>query len=185
MIQNERQYQVTQEQAARLEQALHALRTDPAGRPHIHPRLQEAERHAIEDLLEGAYGQIAEYEAIISGERTVVFAETLEELPAALIKARAVVGISDAEIAKQLGLTVAAYRELERDSFANASFDTVLLIARILGVSAREPIVLGFPVSVAWRQEQEERLRKTLRHPAERAAALLNKKSSTIVPTSE
>jgi len=63
MIENDLQYRVTQEQAARLEAGLARMNASQPSAEEIHPELQEAAKASVRYLLAKLYDEIAVYEA--------------------------------------------------------------------------------------------------------------------------
>lgn len=62
MITNERQYRITQAQAARFQRVLDAF--DEQARPDVHPRLIAAEREGLESQLADLQAELQEYESL-------------------------------------------------------------------------------------------------------------------------
>jgi hypothetical protein len=164
VIENDRQYEVSKQQAAKLEQALRDFPRDPSSRPHIHPKLQEAERHAIEDLLDRVNAEMADYEALVTGTRTVIFARELDELPLIFRRAREVSRTSAADVARMAGISEDELLEYERTDFADAPYRLIIDIARILDLSVRDSIAISAPVDEDYLAE----LKQQIRSPFER-----------------
>lgn len=160
MIDNDRQYRVAKEKAAKLEQILLNF-PDPSARLHIDPRLQQLERESVEDLLSRLNRQLSEYEALVNETRSVIFVRSLEDLPSALNKAREMAGRSVKEVAQSVGVSEAELREHERNQFSSASYALIVELARVLDVSLQASIVLGVPVCEQWMAN----LKKDLRRP--------------------
>ena len=62
MITNERQYRITQAQAARFQRVLDAF--DEQARPDVHPRLIATEREGLESQLADLQAELREYESL-------------------------------------------------------------------------------------------------------------------------
>jgi hypothetical protein len=67
MIKNEREYRITKAQANKFEQALSQLAA-PEGAAGLHPLIQKAQGDALQSQLDELREQIAEYEALRSGQ---------------------------------------------------------------------------------------------------------------------
>lgn len=159
MIENDRQYLGSKERAAKLEQILRNFPSDPDSRPHIHPKLQEAERHGIEDLLDRVNAELTDYEAIANGTRTVIHVRDLDELPSILRSAREMSGTSASEIARMVGISEDELLEHERTLFSNAPYRLIVEIARVLDLSVRRSIAVSAPVDARWLADAKRQLR--------------------------
>lgn len=67
MIKNEQQYQITKAQAQKFQQALTQLQAEVEESAHLHPRLRQAERDALESQWESLQAKIAAYEGLLNG----------------------------------------------------------------------------------------------------------------------
>jgi len=141
MIKNEREYRITKAQAEKFESALADLHRS-GGDPHLHPLLQKAEREAIQSQLEELREQIAEFEALRSGKRSVISLDSLEELPQALIQARIAAGLTQRELAEKLGLKEQQIQRYEATEYASADLARLSEVARALRIRVREDVFL-------------------------------------------
>jgi len=141
MIKNEREYRITKAQAGKFEHALAEL-SRSGGDPRLHPLLQKAEREAIQSQLEELQEQIAEFEALRSGKRSVLSLDSLEELPQALIKARIAAGLTQRELAEKLGLKEQQIQRYEATEYASADLARLSEVARALRIRVREDVFL-------------------------------------------
>ena len=143
MIKNERQYRITKAQAARFEQTLRELmakrNSDTADTPTI---LERAQEDAIKNQLSDLGEQIAEYDALREGRLTVFRSESLDDLPQALIRARIAAGLSQKELAEQLGMKEQQIQKYEATAYSSASFSRMQTIVKALGLQVREEISL-------------------------------------------
>jgi ribosome-binding protein aMBF1 (putative translation factor) len=141
MIKNEREYRITKAQAVKFEQALSDLSN--AGRnDSLHPLLQKAQRESLQSQLDDLREEIVDYEALKSGQRTVISLDSLEELPRALIQARIAAGLSQRELAARLGVKEQQVQRYEATEYAGASLSRVTEVIRALGLHVREDIFL-------------------------------------------
>jgi DNA-binding XRE family transcriptional regulator len=141
MIKNEREYRITKAQAARFERALSDLST-AGGNDHLHPLLQKAQRESLQSQLDDLREEVADYEALKSGLRTVISLDSLEELPRALIQARIAAGLSQRELAARLGVKEQQVQRYEATDYAGASLSRVTEVIRALGLHVREDVFL-------------------------------------------
>ena len=134
MIKNERQYRITKAQARKFADAIHHHRKSPPS-PNVHPLLVKAQEEAMQSELEVLQAQLAEYEALKSGNNTVLHIRSLADLPKALIQARIASGLSQKQLALKLGLAEQQVQQYEASEFATASFSRLKEIAGALQVS--------------------------------------------------
>lgn len=140
MIKNERQYRITKAQAVKFASALQEMTT--AKQRACHPLLQQAQVDALHSQLEELQQDIADYEALQSGTRTVVALDSWEALPRTLIQARIAAGLTQEELAAKLGLKPQQIQRYEATEYQTASFERIMEILRVLGVKLRHPVEL-------------------------------------------
>lgn len=141
MINNEREYRITKAKAVKFEQALdELLKTREDTR--LHPLLQKAQKESLQSQLDDLREEIAEYEALQSGQRAVISLDSLEELPRALIQARIAAGLSQRELAERLGLKEQQMQRYEVTEYAGASLTRLTEVIRALGLRVREDVFL-------------------------------------------
>ena len=133
MIKNERQYRITKAQTKKFERALDQLRRDIDRRKKLHPLLQKAEEDALRSQLNDLRTQLKEYEELRSGEVSITPPEILEELPQNLIRARIASGLTQKELAQQLGIKEQQIQRYEATNYKTASLARLLEIIRALG----------------------------------------------------
>lgn len=160
MIKNEREYRITRAQVAKFERALSALSASDTG-TRFHPLVQKAQMAALESQLAELREQIAEYEALKSGELPVLSLDSLEELPQALIRARIAAGLTQRELAERLGLKEQQVQRYEATEYASAGLARVSEVARALGIRVREDVFL--PGAPLFTEELLSRLRSLVR----------------------
>ena len=142
MIKNERQYRVTKAQADKFRRALDGLGKRTSPETQVHPLLQKAQEDALRSQLADLRAEIEEYEILRSGQRSVLALDSLEELPQALIKARIASGLSQRELAAQLGIKEQQMQRYEATGYAHASLSRVMAVARTLGIQVRKETLL-------------------------------------------
>jgi ribosome-binding protein aMBF1 (putative translation factor) len=139
VITNERQYRISQGWLERFEQARASV--EERGN-EIHPRARQALRDQYDSQIEELRAQLAEYEALRRGDVGILELDSLSELPEALIRARAAVGISQAALAKRLGLKKQQVQRYEATRYAGVSLERLQAVADALGVTIHEQVVL-------------------------------------------
>jgi DNA-binding XRE family transcriptional regulator len=130
MITNERQYRITKAALARFENSLHALQNEPAR--GIHPRLQKAHRDAVKSEIEVLCEQLSEYEKLRSSRSAPPELALLESVPRALIRARIAAGMTQKDLADQLGVKEQQIQRYEATEYSTASLRRVREVAQLL-----------------------------------------------------
>lgn len=139
MITNERQYRITKAEAERFEQALAKAEEQGA---HLQPRLRKALRESLESQLQELREQLAEYDALRSGQVTVLELDSLGDMPDALIRARTAAGLTQKELAARLGLKEQQIQRYEATRYAGVSLERIQAVAEALGVRIQERVIL-------------------------------------------
>ena len=131
MISNKRQYQITRSEAERFEQALAQAEEQGA---ELDPRLRRAMREALESQLEELREELAEYDALRSGQVSVIEIDSLTELPEALIRARIATNLTQKELAARLGLKEQQVQRYEATRYSGVDLKRIQAVAEALGV---------------------------------------------------
>jgi transcriptional regulator with XRE-family HTH domain len=141
VIKNERQYRITRAQARVFEEALAELDAgaDEAG---TKPGLVKVQRDALRSQLATLTAELDEYEALVSGQRSVLQAESIEELPRALIQARIATGLTQKDLADRLEVKEQQVQRYEASEYASASLHRLAEVSRALGIKVRQDILL-------------------------------------------
>lgn len=142
MIKNERQYRIAKAQADKFAHALAQLSQHARNGVQVHPLLQKAQEDALRSQLEDLRTQLADYEALQSGKRTVLELDSLTQLPRALIQARIASRLSQRELAERLGLKEQQIQRYEATEYAGASLTRIMEVIRALGIYVREEVFL-------------------------------------------
>jgi ribosome-binding protein aMBF1 (putative translation factor) len=142
MIKNERQYRITAAQVERFERALDRLRARPASPDANERALQQLEEAALVSQLDDLRQELRDYDALRSGERTVITAASFHELPRALIEARIARGLSQRALAERLGLKEQQVQRYEATDYAGASLARVAQVIDALGVEVHEAVIV-------------------------------------------
>jgi HTH-type transcriptional regulator/antitoxin HigA len=130
MIFSDRQYAVSKEQVENLRSALTNVRADTKK----HERLRKIEVNALESQISEIDGDLANYDLLKSG--SVSFSETysLADLPNILIQARIAHGLSQTDLAEQLGMKAQQIQRYEATQYTSASLARLIEIASVLKV---------------------------------------------------
>jgi HTH-type transcriptional regulator/antitoxin HigA len=138
VITNERQYRISKAQLKQLSDAVDGFDVDEAMLRIGSPVLAKAELDALRSEVEVLTDQIKEYEALKSGAVTLLEADSLEELPTLLIRARIANGLSQRQLAEALGLSEQQVQRYESDQYASASLTRISKVAAALNLDISE-----------------------------------------------
>jgi ribosome-binding protein aMBF1 (putative translation factor) len=139
MIANDLQYRVTRTAAREFEEALARL-DETEG--HRSPEMRALMREAMESQLADLRQQLADYDALRTGQIQVLELDSLAQLPEALIRARIAAGLTQKELAKRLGLREQQVQRYEATRYSGAGLTRLQHVADALGVRIRERVVL-------------------------------------------
>lgn len=139
MITNERQYRITKNWLARFEQARASAEEQTT---NLHPRARRAFRDQYESQIAELRTDLADYEALRHGHVAVLELDSLNDLPDALIRARAASGLSQAALAERLGLKKQQIQRYETTRYARVGIERLQAVADALGVKIREQVIL-------------------------------------------
>ena len=131
MIKNGRQYRITKAVADRFEKSLRELTPQASA---ADPLLHTAQIDAVTSQLEELRGQLEEYEALSSGRISSWGFASIDDLPGALIRARIAGGLSQKDLADQLGLKEQQIQRYEATDYESASLARVMEIGDALGL---------------------------------------------------
>lgn len=141
MIRNEREYRITQAQAAQFRKSLAA--TEAMEDASLHPLIRKAQRDALRSQIEDLQRDVVEYEALQEGRFPVLELSSMEELPLALIKARIAARLTQKDFAERLKVTEQQVQRYEATEYASASLTRIMEVVRALGVKIREDVFLS------------------------------------------
>jgi HTH-type transcriptional regulator / antitoxin HipB len=131
VIKNERQYKITKTKLEDLETALASIdRHDP----NLHPRQILGRVNSLERTIGDLRTEIDEYDRLKNGEVAEIEVKSLAELPIALIKARIAKGLTQKQLAEQIGIQEQQVQRYEAADYDTISFDRLITIAQILGI---------------------------------------------------
>jgi ribosome-binding protein aMBF1 (putative translation factor) len=141
MIKNERQYRITNAQAAKLEAALESFSAQTAGDGKTHPRLIKAQADALRSQLGSLRGELREYEDMKTGETPSPDLSYIAVVPQDLIHARIAAGLSQKDLAERLGMPEQQIQRYEATEYESVSLARIMEIAKAL--QAASPTLNG------------------------------------------
>ena len=138
MIQNERQYRITQTKLREFEQELVALNPQD---PNIHPRQIIGWINSLNLIISELKQEISEYEQLKSGNILTFSLGSIEDLPTTLIKARIAAGLTQKDLAEKIGVQEQQIQRYEANHYGSASFDRLRTIASALKVEIIQAVM--------------------------------------------
>lgn len=142
MITNERQYRITRKRASEFELAIKEFDLKSGRRERVDVRMIKTERNALESQLESLKEELSEYERLKSDDTSIIFANSLEQLPAGLIQARIAAGLSQRALARRMGLKEQQIQKYEAERYATASFRRLCQVAQALKLRIESEVFL-------------------------------------------
>ncbi|MDK1081188.1 MAG: XRE family transcriptional regulator [Anaerolineae bacterium] len=138
MITNERQYKITKGQLAKFKKGVEVFNLEETARQVGSIVLAKAELNGFKSEIKILENQIREYETLKSGEITKFQANTLDELPIILIRARIAQKLSQRELGKLVGIKEQQIQRYESEKYASASLRRLIEIAGALKLDINE-----------------------------------------------
>jgi ribosome-binding protein aMBF1 (putative translation factor) len=138
MISNERQYNVTKGQIAKLRSALEVA--EDTSKDTMDRRVYEAMVAGIQSQIEELTEQLREYERIAGAKQLQM--QSASELPELLIQGRIARGLTQEGLAKKLNLKPQQIQRYEATSYRSASLKRVLEVMRALGLDFKVNVPL-------------------------------------------
>ncbi|HEX8465533.1 MAG TPA: helix-turn-helix transcriptional regulator [Abditibacterium sp.] len=136
MLQNEREYQNTKAQLARLEAARREAEAKLELRPDLPEMVRRGHLNGISLLIGDLETQLSEYEQLRDGQvKSLSLDAVLTQLPETLVRARIARGWTQKELALALGTSEQQVQKDEAGAYAKASLEKLSRIAQVLGVS--------------------------------------------------
>jgi DNA-binding XRE family transcriptional regulator len=139
MIKNDVHYENTKYWVGRFYNHLNALRKRPRETLEIHPLLAKAQEDAAASVLQSLKNQMSEYESLKSGQFPLEKLNIAHELPFILIKARIAQGLSQKDLAEQVGLEEHQIQQYEAKDYESATLATIRNVATVLYCGAGNP----------------------------------------------
>jgi HTH-type transcriptional regulator / antitoxin HipB len=137
MIQNERQYKVTQTKLKELEEASANTEIEDAA---LHPRQILSQKNSYNKIIGTLKQDIAEYEELKSGRIAVFQIESFNDLPTALIKARIALGMTQKELAEKIDTQEQQIQRYEANHYHAISFNRLMKVVQALGISFKNSV---------------------------------------------
>ncbi len=138
MIQNERQYKITQARVREFEQALSRLEMPD---PTQHPRKILSEKNALLNTIQTLQQEIADYDKLKQGEISSFRLQNLNEIPTTLIKARIALGITQRELGERIGVQEQQIQRYEANQYQSISFDRLGQVFVALGINFKDVVM--------------------------------------------
>lgn len=138
MIATENQYRVTSRKLDKLRRALDDVK-DASVQDSVFVNAQVL---SLSETVQELEEQLAEYEALRSGNVAEIPVNSLADLPKALIKARVARGFSQSDLAGMLGLRPQQIQRWESEEYASVSFASLARIANVLKLDTRQNVLL-------------------------------------------
>jgi HTH-type transcriptional regulator / antitoxin HipB len=145
MIQNERQYKVTQTKLKELERASANIELDD---PSLHPRQTLSQKNSYNKIIGTLKQELAEYEELKSGRIVVFQIESFNDLPTALIKARIALGMTQKELAEKIDTQEQQIQRYEANHYHAISFNRLMKVVQALGISFKNSVEIEVDYSL-------------------------------------
>jgi transcriptional regulator with XRE-family HTH domain/Zn-dependent peptidase ImmA (M78 family) len=146
MITTDHQYRITKDRLDRFERTLVKLK----GRGQENP-LQRARIEAVGAQVKKLRTELDEYTDLKAGRITQIKADTLLDLPIALIKARIARGFSQSALAELINVMPQQVQRWEAERYRKVAFERLSQIARALNVSVSERVDLSAAAPISLR----------------------------------
>jgi ribosome-binding protein aMBF1 (putative translation factor) len=131
-IKNEWQYRHAKAQARKFAEVLAHFDERPEAHPGVHPRLIRAQKETVASELELLREEIKKYEKLRRKKAVAPRLKFISKLPETLVKARIASGLTQAALAKKLGLKPQQIQRYEATNYAQASLARIQQIARAI-----------------------------------------------------
>jgi HTH-type transcriptional regulator / antitoxin HipB len=137
MIQNERQYKITQTKLRDLQLARSTLNLPS----DLHPRLLLARQNSLNILIGELEQEIAEYDRLKSGQVTQFPIESLADLPRVAIEARIAAGLTQKELAEKIGVHEQQIQRYEANNYHAVGFDRLQEVMSALDITIGKTVM--------------------------------------------
>jgi transcriptional regulator with XRE-family HTH domain len=138
MISNERQYRITKARAKEFEEALRKLNAHSSE----DQLWLDIQRDALQGQLEDLRGELQEYRSLQERGIQSVDVVSLEGLPKSLVRARIASGLTQKDLAAQLGLKEQQIQRYEATAYSAASLDRIKEVVTALGLTLSRGVFL-------------------------------------------
>ena len=137
MITNERQYLITQAQAAKFREALAAELAEG-----LHPKALKAMRDGARSQLAELEEQLAEYDALRTGKVVSFKMDSITGIGDALVKARIIRKLTHKALAERMDLAEQQIQRYEATRYAGVSIERLQAVADALNLRVNEVFTL-------------------------------------------
>ena len=144
MIQNQHQYQVTQNKLHDLEQGL--IELDKI-KDTLHPRQFSGRKNSLVKNINALQQEISDYDSLRQ-QQTPIKITSIKELPIALIRARIAMGMTQKELAEKMGVKEQQVQRDEANQYSSAGFRRIAEVADALGIRIQETNIVLLARSV-------------------------------------
>jgi HTH-type transcriptional regulator / antitoxin HipB len=138
VIQNERQYKITQTKLREFEQELAAI--DPKN-SNLHPRQVIGRTNSYNLTIRKLKQEIEEYEQLKSGKVTNFPINSLQDLPLVMIKARIATGMTQKELAEKIGVQEQQIQRYEANNYRAVGFDRLQEVITALDMTISKAVM--------------------------------------------
>jgi HTH-type transcriptional regulator / antitoxin HipB len=138
VIQNERQYKITQTKLREFEQELAAIEPENSD---LHPRQVIGWTNSYNLTIRKLKQEIEEYEQLKSGKVTNFPIDSLQDLPLVMIKARIAAGMTQKELAEKIGVQEQQIQRYEANNYRAVGFDRLQEVMSALDVTVSKAIM--------------------------------------------
>lgn len=138
MIQNQHQYQVTQNKLLDLERGLVELEKI---KDTLHPRQFLGRKNGLSKTISTLQQEISDYESLKQQQTSIKIA-SIKELPLALIRARIAMGMTQKELAEKMGVKEQQVQRDEANQYSSAGFRRIAEVADALEIKIKETDIL-------------------------------------------
>jgi HTH-type transcriptional regulator/antitoxin HigA len=137
MITNERQYLITQAQAAKFREARASAPTEG-----LHPKALKAMRDGARSQLAELEEQLAEYDALRAGSVESFEVDSITGIGEALVKARIIRKLTHKALADRMDLAEQQIQRYEATRYAGVSIERLQAVANALNLRVNEVFTL-------------------------------------------
>ena len=134
MIYSDKQCTLSKGELDKLRDALAAAQSEDFGAAAEQSWLRDAQSDAIKSQIATLEAEISHYELLKAGEITFAKTHSLEDLPSVLVQARIAAGMSQTDLAKQLGMKAQQIQRYEASDYSAASLDRLIDVCEALNV---------------------------------------------------
>jgi transcriptional regulator with XRE-family HTH domain len=143
MITNEQQYKITKSEAGKFEAAIAALLAQEPAAESDDDLFRRLQVDAMQSQLADLRTELAEYEALKTGQRPLLELDSFDKLPRALIAARIAAGMTQCDLADRLGVHERQSQRYEASNYASAGLQRIDEVIDALGVAIRAAVELA------------------------------------------